>query len=247
MVENLFVLKHMSLKKTVIIFTLAIITCTSTNAQNFEYGFELGLGVSAIHMSNVPLGITYTRMYNPIAIYNINGFVSYKSNSFWGLSVEPGIIQKGGIQLYNYRNSRLELIHNNVFVVEHYIQLPILYNIYWGKRMYFSVGPELAYRLSEDAGITNTVNNSDYSISAYKSLGNLVIADYILPDAERRLEISGVLGLNCSMTKKFDVGIRYSYGFHNLVDVTWENNYGSLLGHSLTHNQYLQFLMKLRI
>ena len=237
----------MSFKKLVSIFVLAIIACTTTNAQSIEYGFELGLGESAIHMSDVPQGILYTRMYNPIPIYSINGLVSYKSNSFWGLSVEPGIIQKGGVQLYDSRNSKLQLIRNNVFVVEHYIQLPILYNIYWGKRVYFSVGPEVAYRLSESASTTNTVNSTDYSISAYKALGHLAIADYILPDVDRRLEISGVLGVNFCVNRKFDLGLRYSYGFHNLVDVTWVDEMGFMLGHSSTHNQYLQFLMKFKI
>lgn len=237
----------MSLKKIVVIFVLAVMVFPSTNAQNFEYGLELGLGMSAIHMSDIPSGIFYTRMYGPIPIYNINAFVSYRSKSFWGLSVESGIIQKGGIQLFDSRMSNSQIIHNNVFVVERYIQVPVLYNIYLGKRFYFSVGPELAYRLSEGVSSTNTVNNTDMSVTAYKSLGHNVVADNILPDEERRFEISGVLGINYCVNKKFDLGLRYSYGFNNLVDVTWVDKLGYFLGHSSTHNQYLQFLMKLKI
>jgi len=237
----------MSLKKIVVIIILEVITSSTTNAHNFEYGLELGLGVSVIHMSDVPSEIPYTSMYNPIPIYNINAFVSYRGKSFWGLSVEPGIIQKGGIQLFDSRMSNSQIIHNNVFVVERYIQVPVLYNIYLGKRFYFSVGPEMAYRLSEGANSTNTVNNTDMSVTAYKSLGNNVVADNILPDEERRFEISGVLGINYCVNEKFDIGLRYSYGFNNLVDVTWVDKLGYFLGHSSTHNQYLQFLMKLKI
>lgn len=238
---------HKSLKKIVSIFILTLIACSSINAQNFEYGFELGLGTSAIHMSDVPSGISYARMYNPIPTYNINALVSYKSKSYWGVSIEPGFTQKGGVQLFDSRKSNYQIIHNNVFVVERYIQVPILYNVYLGKRFYFSIGPDFAYRLSEDASITNTVNNTDYSISAYKSIGNNVFADYILPDAERRFEMSGVLGLNCILTKKFDIGLRYGYGFNNLVDVTWADETGIFIGKSSTHNQYLQLLFKLKI
>lgn len=237
----------MSLRKIIVVLILILITHFTINAQDFEYGIEGGLGVSAIHMSDVPKGISYTRMYTPIPIYSINAFISYKSKNFWGLSVEPGIIQKGGIQLFDSRNSKHQIIHNNVFVVMHYIQLPILVNAYLGKRFYFLVGPELAYRLSESTGTTNTLNNTDMSVTAYESLGNNVVADNILPDEKRRFEISGVLGINYCVNKKFDLGLRYSYGFNNLVDVTWVDKLGYLLGHSSTHNQYLQVLFKFKI
>jgi hypothetical protein len=246
--KNIFKKKHMSLRKIVPFFVLMLIASTTTNAQNLEYGFELGLGTSTIHMSDVPQGISYTRMYNPIPTYNINAFVSYKSKSFWGVSIEPGFTQKGGIQLFDSRKSNYQIIHNNVFVVERYIQIPVLYNIYLSKRFYFSVGPDLAYRLSENASTTNTINNTGYSISAYKNMGNNVFADYILPDTERRFEMSGVLGLNCILTKKFDIGLRYGFGFNNLVDVMWADENIEFIGRqSSTHNQYLQFLMKFKI
>jgi hypothetical protein len=64
----------------------------------------------------------YDRYFYPMITFNVNGYAGYKSAGFWGLSVEPGFIQKGG-----NRDPSLKSEEDNYVRYQlNYIQVPFL-------------------------------------------------------------------------------------------------------------------------
>ncbi len=93
--------------------------------------------------------------YDPVISFNINGCLSYKSEGFWGFSVEPGFIQKGEKAIYPEENtlSTYQYTYN-------YVQIPVLCDLYLTDKLFLSAGPELSYRI-KNTGIDPV---SEYSL-----------------------------------------------------------------------------------
>ncbi len=224
-----------------------ILIISITNAQKLNYGFIVGTGTSTMYMRNVPDEIEYNSMYAPLLSYNINAFVSYKSTGFWGVSIEPGFIKKGGVQLFDYMNHYFLPQHYKVIVDFNSIELPVLFNMYLNKRLYASIGLEFEYRMSEKATITDKVTWNDQSLYVAKSLGNNVLSDNILPDNNNRFSNSGLIALNYCIDNRFDIGLRYGLGLEKLIQIEWLDNFGSNDGSSDIYNNYLQLILKVKL
>ena len=115
-----------------VLTALFLMSALQLVGQKMEYGIIGGMDVSAFRMSNTPgekIGTSW--VYNPVVGFNVNASAEYK-NDTWGLSIEPGFIQKGGVQLFDYANflSR-NTINYHVVTRMNYLQLPLLYNIYF--------------------------------------------------------------------------------------------------------------------
>lgn len=120
-----------------LLLVLHLLLGLSANAQNFKFGLIVGIDLSKSHMIIKTTENTLGKVY-PIAALNLNGFVSFKSSEFWGISVEPGFIQKGG--KIKDKTSDFKYLYN-------YLQLPILGNLFVSKRFYVSIGPEVCYMI----------------------------------------------------------------------------------------------------
>jgi len=86
-------------------------------------GIKTGFGIAGTQMTNIDEVGVNPDFFKSIFSYTVNGFLAYKSRSFWGFSLEPGIIRKGW-------NSETDNV-----ISFHYIQLPLFQNFYLQKRL----------------------------------------------------------------------------------------------------------------
>lgn len=99
-----------------------------TKAQTLKYGFLVGIDA----MDNFLVNSNKTVGANgAFASFNINGYLGYNLNPKFGLSIEPGYIQKG---IYNFKLN--------------YIQVPTLFDYYVTDKFFVNIGPEFAYLLN---------------------------------------------------------------------------------------------------
>lgn len=207
-------------KKT-IFFTICLIVILNLTAfsQNLKLGFVAGFDVANAQLINRPDGIGNNQVYYPMIAYNFNGYVGYKKSDLWGLSIEPGFIQKGGRQ-----KSSNDYIRFNL----NYIQLPILFDYYFVDKFYISIGPELSYLINAKVKSKDSSND---------------ITDLY----DNRFELSGLVGINYKIIDKLDIGLRYNHGLTYTSKITWTNANGTSLGESKEYNQYFQLVVKLKI
>ena len=120
---------------------LFLMTLISLNAQNLEFGIKSGVGGAQIHLTDLPDSEVNSYLISPILSYSINGTLNYRSKGLWGFSIEPGLIKKGWISNKDY--------HDENKIRLHYLQLPILSDLYLTDNLYFSIGPEINYLLTD--------------------------------------------------------------------------------------------------
>ena len=213
--------------KTIWIFLgLIFLIGMKINAQGIKFGLTAGSVFANANLTNKPDHYGHYRVYYPMLSYNINGYIGYKSAGFWGLSAEPGIIQKGGIQRYDKstKNDDLRFQLN-------YLQLPLLAEIYFNDKLFASIGPEIAYMMN--AKVTNKI------FSKYKS--------DITKLYDNKFELSGIIGINYNIIQKIDVGLRYNHGLTYTQEIIWTDEIGTPLGTSKEYNQYIQFILRFKI
>lgn len=130
-----------NMTKKTIFFTIGLIVISNLTgfSQNFKFGLVAGFDIANAHLTNKPYGFGDNQVYYPMIAYNFNGYIGYKKSEVWGLSIEPGFIQKGGRQ-----KSSDDYIRFNL----NYLQLPILFDYYVVDKFYISIGPELSYLIN---------------------------------------------------------------------------------------------------
>ncbi len=192
-------------------------------AQKFQYGLVGGVDVSNIRVTNIPIVDESIKPYFSMISYNLNGYVGYKSSGFWGVSAEPGFIQKGGNQKYTHLGNLID-----VRFQFNYIQLPIYVDFYIHKRWSISVGPEFAYLVHANVKATDISN--DISLQNFD-----------------RFELSGSIGVNFKINQHFDIGLKYNHSFTSFDEITWANVWGYPIGESNEYHFYLQALVRYKI
>lgn len=194
------------------------ISISGTFAQNFKYGLQGGIDLSNMIVTNLPDSLANQFDIEPIITYNINGYVGFKSKGFWGLSIEPGFMQKGAI--YKNENDNKSRIKIN------YIQLPVLFDIYLYKRISLSIGPEIGCMFSAKS-------KTDYETF---DVGNIY---------NNKFELSGLIGFNYNLLKNIDIGVNYSRGLTYISKHNWVDVNGIETGRiSKEYNQYFQFITR---
>jgi hypothetical protein len=175
----------MRVKSVLILSGLILFSVVNIKAQDFRFGIISGFNITRTNISEYTISnYTYEGDYlDPMASFNINGVVEYKSAGFWGLSVEPGYIKKGGSLSYNHDTK----IHLN------YIEMPVLVNLYLSENFYVSVGPGFSYLINEKFKYKSGSEN--------------------IPVSGNKFEISGLIGLNYNIIKNMDIGLRYNQGW----------------------------------
>jgi hypothetical protein len=193
----------------------------NTQAQEFNFGASAGVDVSNIRVFNSsPYDIIE---YDPMVAFNLNVSAAYRSASFWGITAEPGFIRKGAILTFAYDLEKYE----SQFRLN-YIQLPLLADFYITKKLFLSVGPELAYLIS--ATVNYDGNTADIS-NVY----------------DNKLEVSGMAAINYAIFPRVDITLRYSHGFTTISKMEFTNEMGEPVGEAKEKNQYLQLMVRARI
>ena len=236
-------------RKTHIVLTvLFLMLAYQLSGQKMEYGIIGGMDVSAFRMSNTPsekIGTSW--VYNPLVGFNVNASAEYK-NETWGLSIEPGFIQKGGVQLFGYANFLSRYTTNyHVETRLNYLQLPLLYNIYLSDIFCLSVGGEYSYLIHSDSKLTKTPNSIDKTLVAFDSTQDQFNSKYITNNFPNHHELSGIIGISYALTDEVDVRLRYSYGATELATVSWMDQSGFIYSASHIRNHYLQVSLKYKL
>jgi len=164
------------------------------NAQKIMYGISTGFNVVNRNYSDYDVS-------SPIISCNANAYIGYKSQGYWGLSIEPGFIRKGCN--FHYAPYRFK-------IRDSYLQMPILVNIYFTDKLFLSAGTEIAY-------YTQFLGTYDDLLSYRK-----------------KLELSGLIGINYNISKKIDIGLRYNHGIT------------SISSFSKRYYQYFQILLRIK-
>ena len=208
--------------KYLTLIVLVIFSGMSLKAQDFKFGLVAGFDVANSRITNKPDSVSDSRAYYSMISFNVNGYIGFKSASFWGLSIEPGFIQKGGI--IQYKDNR----DKDVRVQSNYIQLPVLLDLNLTDKLFISIGPEFAYMI-------NTKGKSkDLSVD---------ITDLY----DNEFEISGLIGINYNIIKNIDLGLRYNHGLTYIQEFTYTNALGETVGEGKVYNQYFQLLVRFKI
>lgn len=198
-------------------------SCLLSNllSQNLFLGFQGGLDKTNIHVARNTMYHNEKQIYQSILSFNINGYVGYRSKSFWGLSFEPGFIQKGGNIVQETMYDPYDQKH-----VLNYIQLPILFDLYFSKHLYLSIGPEFAYLIKAQ------IEYSRYTKNAY--------------DLYNKFEISGAVGLWYSIFNNLDIGLKFNSCLFNPTKLNWIDDYGNFTGQTTEYNQYFQLTIRVK-
>ena len=209
------------MKNILTVLVLILLYQMNLNAQNFELGIKTGFGIANVHLINIDNNENISEI-SPVFSYSANAVLSYKSNGFWGFSIEPGIIKKGWIYNKTY-------IGTDIKIKANYIQLPILSDFYLSNKLSFSIGPEMDYLLNAK------------SISEDGS--------YTITDVFRKFELAGVVGITYNIVNNLDIGIRYSLGVTELSDnIFWTlDEFGENHVVIKDYNQYFQITIKMKL
>lgn len=170
----------MKLSKTTGLLLLLLFVVNILNAQKFTYGVQAGVDVVQLRSNGALAGVDVVQLRNnadPTVGCNINGYIAYRINDRLGFAVEPGYVDNGLISRTDFT---LDLIGR---YNDHYLQMPVLAEVYFFERLFISVGPEISYRL-----------------------------DHFVLDIDRT-ELSGLGRIQYRMFDKFDLGLGYSRGF----------------------------------
>lgn len=208
----------MNFKIIKLLMLLILLSGLKLRAQELKFGFQAGFVITESQLTNKT---NPTDAFRSMSSFSLSGYIGYKSSGIWGISAEPGFIQKGGIH-------GLDLNNENIRLQLNYIQIPILANIYLSDKIFISIGPEFAYLLSAKA--KSKVHSNDIS-NIYN----------------KRFEISGLLGFNYNIIDNIDIGLRYNHGLTNIQTITISDSMGYPLGEMKEYNQYFQLILRFKI
>lgn len=209
--------------KVLIAIGLVLNLTIKLQAQDIRFGFLTGL---VGNNANVPDKIEvykHYRVFYPLYGFSINGFIEYKISEKLGITAEPGFIRKGGIGF-----NEVSHYTSDINMKLHYLQLPILANFYFTDKFFVSAGPEFAGMINSKENLPPRGSGLNY----FK---------------ENAFEVSGLIGLNYSISMKVGIGVRYNHGFTKIATITWTDGYGPVIGESNVYNQYFQFILRLNL
>lgn len=212
------------LKTKLTIIGILSLSCMNLSAQNFEIGINAGFDIANLHLTNSSEN-NFIYEISPIATYNINGYLSYKNKSFWGFSVEPGVIRKGWNQTYNSNDPKNKLRL-------YYLQLPVLSDFFISNRIFFSIGPEISYLVSAKNKYENKYESNTQDIAEYLN----------------RFELSAMTAISFKINEISTVSFRYSHGITEISkNVLWTYSEVGIPDEPEDFNQYFQLILKMRI
>jgi len=222
-------MKSFKMKSAVLIpITLLIfIFDTDINAQVLKYGVQAGINICNPQVANKS-DFSDGRVFYPLLSFGVNGFISVKSNSFIGFSIEPGFIRKGGTRRdVTIQTGDILYLPQDFKYTSDYIQLPLFADFYVTEKLRISTGPEIAYHLKSKA------KGLDFN--------------YNISDNYNKYELSGSVRLTYSLLDNLDCAITYNHGLTNSSILEWTDTASIIIGTTKVYNQYVQILFRIKI
>lgn len=198
------------------------------NAQKIQFGLQTGFDISRIQVLDKKDYSDNEKVYHSFKSLNINGYLSYKTKSFLGVSIEPGYIKKGGIRKdYVFRSSSIIFAPQDVSYYSNIIQLPVFLDFFVTDRFYISIGPEL------DLILNSHIKSDMLSFNVTESVD--------------KYELSGGIRLTYNIIKHLDVGVLYNHSITSFSDMLWIDDFYNPIDWSKEYNQYVQLLLRFKI
>lgn len=195
------------MKRVLLIVSLITISFRiSVEAQEIKYGFTAGLGSSGYSLRNSSINDGYSVRTSNEKTYHINGFVTLKSDSWWGISLEPGYKENGSFIYFKY-NIDPHTFYYSVTKKYSIVEFPILWNAYLNHHFYTSTGLGFGYIVNTTYRDFWSISNSNYSFGT------------ILPNVENKFNCSAIVGLSYNLSALLDIGVRYDLGLTRLMRV----------------------------
>ncbi|MCE4564155.1 PorT family protein [Maribellus sp. CM-23] len=209
------------MKRMMTTIGLIVFAAVYLKAQSLELGVKTGVGVANTHITSLPESVKQSDVFSPVLSYSVNGSLCFQSKGWFGITAEPGIIQKGWLM------NKGEELENKIRL--HYLQLPVLADFHATDKWFFSIGPELNY-------LVKAANKSEYGTED-------------ITDLSRKLELAGAIGCAYKLGSKLEVGLRYSHGLTQTSDkVFWAGEtQGDSQREMKDYNQYLQMYLKVNL
>ena len=216
----------MNTKLILLLLVLSVFATSLLKAQQITYGIQAGGGISTIVddiKPDVDINLEVDDFYKPMFSYTLNVYVGYKSESFWGVTLEPGFIQKGAKSKALFVGDTYNQIGLNC------LQLPVLADLYLGKKITVSLGPDFSYLLSTKAKLDD---GSQTTIEGIYT----------------KTEVSGIIGVSYALSEKFVVGMRYDHGITPIMNIELVDEQGVITQSKYKlYNQYGQFYLRFKI
>jgi hypothetical protein len=217
--------------KVVIIFITTLLLTISARAQEVKYGIMAGPNLVSLSISNASGAGFHYENYSGIT-FSVNGVIEFRSDSWWGISLEPGYIKKGGLLDLTYSKDGYRFSSHNSRLYSN-IELPVLLNIDLNSKFYLSAGLGLDYTLS------SSINNQ------FRTIGVMTPGppNYeLLPNLDHKLSCCTILGISYKLNDIYDICLRYSFGLTKLASVNIIDNVKNSV-----YSNYLQLSLKYNI
>jgi len=212
---------------TLIVTFLIFASSSVLQAQEFYVGLQTGMDISTKHISDKDDFTEEKKLFSPLTLFNVNAYLGFKSNSFWGLSIEPGFIRKGG-----QRNDLTLQIDDMLFAyqdvkyISNFIQFPLMVDFYITDNFFLSVGPDF------DLFLSSKQESQDISFDT--------------SDNHKKLDISAGASASYSINKNFDIRLLYNHSIASSSYFYWIDNTGNTVGISKQYYQYFQLSLRFK-
>ncbi len=209
------------MKRMMTTIGLIVFAAVYLKAQSLELGVKAGVGMASTRITTLPENVKHSDIFSPVLSYSVNGSLCYQSKGWFGITAEPGIVQKGWL------TNKGEELENKIRL--YYLQLPVLANLHANDKWVFSIGPELNY-------LVKATNKSAYGTEN-------------ITDLNRKWELAAVIGCAYKLGGKLELGLRYSHGLTQTSDnVFWAGEtQGDSQPEMKDYNQYLQMYLKVNL
>lgn len=212
-----------------VLICLLVVANVYSDVLNKRFGIQTGLNQHYIHLVYVPdiFGtedvLISTR---PMKSFNFNFYYELYQIGKYGISIEPGFIQKGAIERIYSKTSEYKNMLNS-------FQLPVLGNIEIFDNVILSLGFEI-----------------DFLINAkYRILGDSDSRINYSYDYSRWNNYSALLGAGFRLSRTFDIGLRYSHGISSTSKNVWFSDpFGQPTGEVVMEKyRYSRFFIRVRL
>lgn len=191
-----------------IFFFLLICIPSVFSGQTLYYGASAGGVLSHISRQNNKDNFEYA----PVVNMQVNGFIRYKTKGIFGISLEPGYVNKGTYIEFTKDNV------NNHRLLLGYINCPFLIDFYW-KKWSVSFGPEYSFLFNE------TVDYAHFSLPSY---------------SYNRNELSGRVSLLYRLNDNLGLMLAGNRGLTSISTIYYTNEVGEVIGTGKEFNQFMQ-------
>lgn len=184
------------------VFIAFIIQISQAHSQTF-YGVQGGVLASSLRV--VESGVVNLR-YNspkPMTGFNINAVFLKRGKTFFGFSAEPGILLQRMSDAYG----------KLVFTM---VNVPLLAQFYFRKRLSFSLGPEISMNI-----FSKRYGYYEFEVST-----------------DSRYEVAGTIGVNYEFIKNISIGGRFSQAFNSSATLSSTGISGTAIGETKFYHWY---------